>query len=129
MAHKLKETDWRSFIWDRDSLTFAPDGLIDIDVDEAGAINSTNSKRRKGGQEINLEGEADPDNGTNPSPKVTLRPVGGGGLRYSGQLLFLRTTGGKKIKVILGGFLPPRSGRGREREQDEDTWVAVKQGG
>jgi hypothetical protein len=104
------------------------DGVIDIDLDDDGEINTV--RRRKGSEAFDLEGEVDPS--SDPQPQVSLKQKGADFPDYVGQLLYEVVAEGQKTMVIVGGVFR-ESARLKRTErttgQDEDTWVAVKQGG
>jgi hypothetical protein len=124
MAHKLMGNDWRSLIMadDGPDMTFIDDGFIDIvEISDAGQI--TSAKRRKDSAETPLRGEADADSEQRPRLNF-LRNTNGGRPHYRGRLVLDEGTGANRIRIILGRVFRDRN----DRQQGEDTWVAVKKG-
>ncbi len=130
MAHKLQGKDWKSLIFAVDvvngKVTEVDDGYIDIeDIGDDGKIKKCSHRGGASGA-FDLHGAAD-DN-TVDKPVVALRQEDSAGHpmnpRYTGKLTFESADG--KLKIISGAVL--RDSGARAAGQQEDTWVATKQG-
>lgn len=131
MAHKLQGKDWKSMIFVVDvvngKVTEVDDGYIDIeDIDESTGKIKKCSHRGGASGAFDLHGAADDNTVDKPAVELHQEDSGGHKMnpRYAGKLTFESADG--KLKIISGAVLH-NSGL-RPNSQQEDTWVATKQG-
>lgn len=133
MAHKLKG-DWKSTILHvevaKGTVTEEDDGNINIeDIDETtGNINKCSHRGGASGA-LDLHGKADGNAATNPVVELHQEDAAGNPIvpRYTGKLMFeIKDSQGKTTQIIVGAVFHNRGSR--RTAQQEDTWVATKQG-
>jgi hypothetical protein len=132
MAHKL-QGDWKSTILAvsvvNGTVTEEDDGNINIeDIDDHGNINKCSHRGGASGALV-LHGKADDNTATNPVVELHQEDATGGKInpRYVGKLKFeIKDNQGKTTQIIVGAVFHTRGSR--RTTQQEDTWVATKQG-